>query len=69
MDPIEVYNRCLSNKPYTVDFKIYSERYLRKVIEKLAELEEYEKCSDLDKYIKQRFNHELNYYALVSQKT
>jgi hypothetical protein len=69
MDPYEVYDRCLSNKPYTVDFKIYSEKYLQKVITKLAELEEYEKCSDLSKYIRQRFNHQENYYVLVAQKS
>jgi hypothetical protein len=61
MDAIEVYNRCLSGRPYTIDLKIYSERFLKRVIDELVELEEYEKCIEMNKFIKQRFNHELNY--------
>ena len=61
MDPLKVYNRCLSGRPYTIDLKIYSERFLKKVVDELVELEEYEKCIEMNKFIKQRFNHELNY--------
>ena len=60
MDPIEVYNRCLSGRPYSSELKIYSEKYLKRVIEELVQLEEYEKCIEMNKFIKQRFGHELN---------
>ena len=42
MDPIEIYDRCLSGKPYSLELKIYSENYLKKVIKELEEIEEYD---------------------------
>ena len=56
MDPIEVYNRCLSGKPYSKELKIYSRRYLQRVVLELAEIDEYEKCIELNKFIENRFN-------------
>lgn len=61
MDAIIVYNRCLSGKPYTEDFKIYSKKYLLSVISELESLEEFEKCIELGKFIEKRFNHKDNY--------
>jgi hypothetical protein len=57
MDPIEVYKRCLSDKPYSKELKIYTENYLKKVIKELEILEEYEKCSELVKFIDRRFKY------------
>ena len=56
-----VFNRVKSGTPYDRKLKLYSEKYLTKVVKKLEEEEEYEKCSFLSEYIKERFNHELNY--------
>jgi hypothetical protein len=56
-----VCNRVKSGTPYDRKLKLYSEKYLTKVVKKLEEEEEYEKCSILSEYIKERFNHELNY--------
>ena len=56
-----VFNRVKSGTPYDIKLKLYSEKYLIKVVKKLEEEEEYEKCSILSEYIKERFNHELNY--------
>jgi hypothetical protein len=56
-----VFNRVKSGTPYDRKLKLYSEKYLIKVVKKLEEEEEYEKCSILSGYIKERFNHELNY--------
>ena len=56
MDPIEVFERCMSDRPYSKELKIYTENYLRKVIKELEVLEEYEKCSDLVKFIEKRFS-------------
>lgn len=64
MDAIEIYERCLSGRPYTKDFKIYSEKYLRKVVTELELLEEYEKCIELVKFIQQRFDHTVNFYQI-----
>jgi hypothetical protein len=64
MDPIEVYERCILGKPYSKELKIYSKRYLQKVIEGLVELEEYEKCIELTNFIELRFSHENDYYGL-----
>ena len=46
----------MSDKPYSKELKIYTENYLRKVIKELEVLEEYEKCSDLVKFIEKRFS-------------
>jgi len=62
MDPLEVYDRCISGKPYSKELKIYSERYLQRVVQELVILEEYEKCIELNKFIENRFNHSINYY-------
>lgn len=64
MNAIEVYERCLSGKPYTKDLKIYSEKYLRRVVTELESLEEYEKCIELVKFIQQRFDHTVNFYQI-----
>jgi hypothetical protein len=56
MNPIEVYDRCISGKPYSKELKIYTKKYLNKVVEKLAELDEFEKCIELNKFIEKRFN-------------
>jgi len=56
MDPIEVYNRCLSGKSYSKELKIYSKRYLQRVVQELVIIEEYEKCIELNKFIENRFN-------------
>lgn len=56
MDPIEVYQRCLQNRPYSKELKIYSKKYLQKVVLELAQLEEFEKCIELNKFIELRFD-------------
>jgi hypothetical protein len=61
MNPIEVYDRCLSGKPYSKELKIYSKRYLQRVVEKLAEIDEFEKCIIFKKFIESRFDHKSNY--------
>lgn len=61
MNPIEIYDRCLSGRPYSKELKIYTEKYLQKVVEKLAELDEFEKCIELNKFIKNRFDYQKNY--------
>ena len=60
MDAIEIFDRCMSGKPYSKDFKIYTKNYLQKIVEELVELEEYEKCIQLNKFIEYRFRHDVN---------
>ena len=62
-----VFNRVKSGTPYDRKLKLYSEKYLTKVVKKLEEEEEYEKCFILSEYIKERFNHELNYKNPIIQ--
>jgi hypothetical protein len=61
MDAINVYNRCMGGKPYTEDFKIYSKSYLQKAVKELEQIDEFEKCIELKKFINKRFNHSENY--------
>lgn len=56
MDPIEVYHRCLQNRPYSNQLRIYTKKYLQKVVLELAQLEEFEKCIELNKFIEKRFD-------------
>lgn len=60
-----VFSRVISGTPYDRKLKLYSENYLIKVIKELEEEEEYEKCFTLSEYIKERFNHELNYKSPI----
>lgn len=71
MKALEVYDRCLSGKPFTKNLKIYTKEYLLKVLEELEYIEEYEKCNVLNKFIQKRFNHESNYgcYMLDGEKS
>ena len=61
MIALEVFDRCMSNKPYTTDFRIYTKKYLEKTVKELESIDEFEKCIKLNEFIKKRFNHELNY--------
>lgn len=63
MNAISVYNRCLSGKPYTEDFKIYSKAYLLKVLTQLENEDEFEKCQNLKEFINWRFSEE---YSVVN---
>ena len=51
MNPIKVYDRCLSGKPYSKELKIYSKRYLKRVVEKLAEIDEFENTTVVSRLI------------------
>ena len=63
MIALEVFDRCMSNRPYTTDFKIYSKNYLQKTVKELEQIDEFEKCIKLVKYIDERFDHKINYSA------
>lgn len=62
MECIEVFNRCKENRPYSKKLEIYSEKYLKFILKELEYLEEYEKCHFLNQFIKERFDHEKNYF-------
>lgn len=57
VDPIEVYNRVIINKPYGKNLKPYTKKILLNVINSLENDEEYEKCQYLLEYIKRRFRN------------
>ena len=61
MIALEVFDRCMSNKPYTTDFRIYTKKYLQKIVKELEQIDEFEKCIKLIQFIDKRFDHELNY--------
>jgi hypothetical protein len=63
MNALEIFDRCMSNKTYTIDFKIYSKNYLTKVLRELEQQDEFEKCIKLKEFIEFRFNHKLNYVS------
>jgi len=56
MDAIDIWRRCiLLDKPYSPQLRLYSKSYLESVICYLTHMDEFEKCIDLEKYIKIRF--------------
>lgn len=57
----EIHQRIISNKPFDKDLKPYSKEKIENVIRFFEEKEDYEKCHDLSIYIKNRFNHEVEY--------
>lgn len=65
MDSIEIFDRCMSGKPYSKDLKIYTKKFLQRIVEELVVLEEYEKCIELNKFIEKRFNHQIDYLTSV----
>jgi hypothetical protein len=65
VDAIEIYDRCMSGRPYSKDLKIYTKKFLQRIVEELVVLEEYEKCIELNKFIEKRFNHQIDYLISV----
>ncbi len=57
----ETYNRIESNKCFDIKLKPYKKDFLEKVLFYFEEKEEFEKCVVINNFIKQRFNHKLNY--------
>lgn len=65
INPYEVYQRISMGKPYGKNLKPYPKKILLSVIESLMEDEEYEKCIELGRFIKERFKHEGFYEKVV----
>lgn len=61
VDPNEVYDRIKNNKPFGKNMKLYPKGLIIKIIGLLEENEEYEKCSYLKRFIKERYNHDYNF--------
>ena len=57
----ETYNRIESNKCFDIKLKPYKKDFLEKVLLYFEEKEEFEKCVVINNFIKQGFNHKLNY--------
>ncbi len=55
------YQRIVSGFTFDESFKPYSKEFLEKLLNYFEEKEMYEECAFLNNFIKQRFNHDLNY--------
>jgi len=53
--------RIKKNIPYNHKLKIYTKEFIEKMVNYYEEIEEYENCHILLKFIEQRLNHEKNY--------
>ena len=58
---IETFKRIEENKHYDLDFKPYTEKFLKKTMKHFENKEEYEKCKVIHDFISNRFSHELNF--------
>ena len=58
----EIFERVSIGLPYDKNLKPYSKVQLELALNHFIEVEEYEKCKIIDDFIKNRFNHEDNYY-------
>ncbi len=58
---LSAYQRIIEGKLFDENLKPYSKDFLEKILNHLEYNEMYEECEVLNKIIKQRFNHELNY--------
>jgi hypothetical protein len=61
INPDEVFERISSGKPYGKNLKPYTQIEIESSIRSFIEDEQYEKCGVLNSFLKERFNHELNY--------
>ncbi|MCK9475574.1 MAG: hypothetical protein M0R46_06640 [Candidatus Muirbacterium halophilum] len=57
-----IYERIKENIPYDINLNPYKKEYLLETLKYFENLEEYEKCHIINKFIKERFNHQFNYY-------
>lgn len=57
----EIFDRVSKGIPYNKNLKAYSQSEIESSIRYFIEGEEYEKCSILNSFLKERFNHEINY--------
>ena len=60
---IETFKRIEENKHYDINFKPYSLKLIKNILNFLEEREEYEKCKILHDFMILR-NHELNYKTI-----
>ena len=57
----DAFERIQSGKNFDVNFKPYSEEFVRKIVKYFEDREEFEKCKTLIDFINIRFNHNINY--------
>lgn len=60
---IETFKRIEENKYYDINFKPYSQKLIKNLLNFLEEREEYEKCKILHDFMILK-NHELNYKTI-----
>lgn len=56
-----VYERIEKNIPYDTNLNPYKKDYLLETLKYFENLEEYEKCHIINNFLKERFNHNINY--------
>jgi len=54
-----IFNRLTMGLYFDVEFKPYSENFLKKVLNYYSDIEEYEKCIFLDDILKNEFSNKL----------
>ncbi len=57
----EIYERISQNTPFDKKLKPYSKKKVESVKFFFEEREEYEKCHIINKFIKERFDHNINF--------
>ena len=61
INPNEVFSRISKGKPYGKNLKPYTKNVLVSVVQLLEDIDEFEKCIELNKFIDDRFTHEWCY--------
>lgn len=57
----EAYDRIINGLYYDKQLKPYTKDFVNQMIDFFTKIEEYEKCSKINEFIEQRFNHNFNY--------
>lgn len=56
-DPNVAFQRIVDGKPFNTELKLYSEKYINRLIDYYLGEEEYEKCHILKTWSETRFKH------------
>lgn len=64
INPVEVYERILENKPYGKNLKPYTKKVIQFTINYFEGEEKYEICIFLKKFIENKYKHNENYINL-----
>ncbi len=60
-----IFKRIKANKPFDSNLRLYKKSEIEDIMDYYINIEDYEKCEFLKKFIEERYSHELSKYNLI----